>query len=168
MKLALFLVVCFPAPQCALAYTNSCIRVIRVDSVYGWQSRSCRSTHSLTDSSFITWQFWCTVLTAIKKKHAAIQTSKGQLHQQDLCLWEDMVTELLEKFICPPDLDRHIQIKIKYVIITQKLSEWKFTAAWSNQYDCNQWSTQQHCSKSLYFSGCCNLFECDQVSWNSS
>lgn len=49
---------------------------------------------------------------AIKKKHTAIQTYKGQLHQQDLCLWEDMVTELLEKFICLPDLDRHIQNKI--------------------------------------------------------
>lgn len=78
---------------------------------------------------------------AIKKKHTAIQTYKGQLHQQDLCLWEDMVTELLEKFICLPDLDRHIQNKIKHAIIIWKLSEWIFTAAWSNQYDSNQWST---------------------------
>lgn len=37
---------------------------------------------------------------------------------------------MLGKFICLPDSDRHFQIKIKCVaIITQKLSEWIFTAA---------------------------------------
>lgn len=129
----------------------------------GWQSRSSRSTHSLTDSSFISWQFRCTLLMAIK---TAIQTKANCINRTCTCgrMWSQNCWKTSSA-----SQIRTVQIQMKCVIvITRKLSEWIFIAAWSNQCDANQWSTQQHCSKSLYFSDHCSLFKCEQVGWNSS
>lgn len=103
-----------------------------------WQSRSRWSTHSLMGLSFISQQFWYTVVMTMKKDHITIQTNKGQLYQQNLYMWEYMLIELLKSSSASQTRTDKPKSKWNELYLSLKFDRLSFHSCLSNQYGASE------------------------------